>query len=178
MEDNFKQLRLSTDGLSSLYRDNLVFIADSPPVSSRKKATQAEKKSTSLSPQGQNRKNITLIINQADAGSPDPDTLIFISRMLEACKLKMDDIALVNAAQQAITLQQLKSELNPSAVLLFGVSPDHIGLPIIFPEYKLQEFDKTTYLLVPDLSLLNQDNDSGKLLKSKLWACLRQLFKL
>lgn len=178
MEEDFKQLRLSAEGLSGLYRDNLVLITDTPPAATRKKAALPEKKKASAAALGHNLKNITLIINQAEAGWPDAETLSFISRMLEACKMNLDDIALLNAAQQAITLQEMKSKFSPSAVLLFGVSPDRIGLPIIFPEFKLQEFDKTTYLLVPDLSLLNQDNDPGKLLKGKLWACLRQLFKL
>jgi hypothetical protein len=75
-------------------------------------------------------------------------------------------------------ISELRSQLKPTTVLLFGLEPTAIKLPINFPVFRLQPYDDCTYLSAPALSLLVQNSEESKLLKSKLWVCLKTLFNV
>jgi len=96
--------------------------------------------------------------------------------MLDACKLNMADVAIVNHATAAVHIDRLKIQLQPKFLLLFGVEPDIIHLPINFPSFKEQPYAGTTYLFTPALSELNGETDQAKGLKRKLWDCLKRMF--
>ncbi|OQP59330.1 hypothetical protein [Niastella populi] len=125
---------------------------------------------------GNNKKQITVVVNcPQDVFVPEGD-LQFLTKMLDACKLNMADVAIVNHATAAVTIDRVKVQLQPRFLLLFGVEPDEIQLPINFPAFKEQPYAGTTYLFTPALSQLNQDTDVAKGLKKKLWECLKRMF--
>lgn len=125
---------------------------------------------------GNNKKQITVVVNcPQDVFVPEGD-LQFLTKMLDACKLNMADVAIVNHATAAVNIEKLKAQLQPKFLLLFGVEPDEIHLPINFPSYKEQPYAGTTYLFTPALSQLNGDTDVAKGLKKKLWECLKRMF--
>jgi hypothetical protein len=125
---------------------------------------------------GNNKKNITVVVNcPQDVFVPEGD-LQFLTKMLDACKLNMADVAIVNHATAAVTIERVKVQLQPKYLLLFGVEPDEIHLPINFPTFKEQPYAGTTYLFTPALSQLNQEGDAAKGLKKKLWECLKRMF--
>ncbi len=96
--------------------------------------------------------------------------------MLEACKMNIGDVAIVNQANSAVDIAGLKRQLQPAQILLFGPAPTGIGLPINFPQFKIQAYDQCSFLWVPPLAQLVQPGEEGKLLKTKLWVCLKTLF--
>jgi hypothetical protein len=102
--------------------------------------------------------------------------LQLLTKMLGACKLNLGDVAIVNDASRKVEINQLKEQLYPKQVLLFGISPEETGLPLSFPMFKPQEYAGTTYLYTPSLEELNQETEEGKLLKRKLWDNLKQIF--
>jgi hypothetical protein len=110
-----------------------------------------------------------------DVFVPEGD-LQFLTKMLDACKLNMADVAIVNHATALVNIEKVKAQLQPIFLLLFGVEPDEIHLPINFPAYKEQPYAGTTYLFTPALSQLNGDTDAAKGLKKKLWECLKRMF--
>ena len=59
-------------------------------------------------------------------------------------------------------------------VLLFAVEPASFGLPMSFPHFQIQPFAGNSFLFSPSLKELEND----KMLKSKLWVCLKRLFNL
>lgn len=125
---------------------------------------------------GNNKKQITVVVNYPqDVFVPESD-LQFLTKMLDACKLNMADVAIINHATAAVTIEKVKVQLQPKFLILFGVEPDEIHLPINFPSYKEQPYAGTTYLFTPALSQLNQDTDVAKGLKKKLWECLKRMF--
>jgi hypothetical protein len=125
---------------------------------------------------GNNKKNIAVVVNcPQDVFVPEAD-LQFLTKMLDACKLNMADVAIINHATAAVTIERVKGQLQPKYLLLFGVEPDEIHLPINFPSFKEQPYAGTTYLLTPALSQLNQEGDVAKGLKKKLWECLKRMF--
>jgi hypothetical protein len=99
---------------------------------------------------------------------------IFLQGILQACRIDLKDVALAMPHQDNLDYQQLQETFGSSLVLLFGITPGDIGLPVYFPHFQLQEFSGVTYLSSPDLAILEND----KLLKSKLWLCLKQYFSL
>jgi hypothetical protein len=125
---------------------------------------------------GNNKKQITVVVNcPNDVFVPEAD-LQFLTKMLGACKLNMADVAIVNHATAAVAIERVKLQLQPKYVLLFGVEPGTIQLPISFPSFKEQAYAGTTYLFTPALSELNLETEDAKVLKRKLWDCLKRIF--
>jgi hypothetical protein len=124
---------------------------------------------------GGNQKNILVIVNYTDAVHlPDSD-LIFLTGILGACKLSLADVAIVNLNNHPEALyKELTSFFKSKVVLLFAVEPAAFGLPMSFPHFQIQPFANNSFLFSPSLKELEND----KLLKSKLWVCLKRLFNL
>lgn len=146
----------------------------SPPMAtSNKTGTTAGKED--IKALGNNRKNILILTRNPEIVFLSDEELSFLAGILLACKLSLDDVAVINVYHYPETsykplLEQFKSRI----VLLFDIEPSSIGLPVSFPCYQLQAFAGSTFLYAP--SLLKLEND--KLEKSKLWVCLKRLFNL
>lgn len=175
---DLSDLTLPGSVIADLYKQSLVQ-ADAPipaPVVAAENKTGEN--GNNYKYLGNNQQHITLVVSfENEAWLPDHH-LQFLTKMLEACKLNLGDVAIVNHAKKEVDIEQLKEQLRPVNVLLFGVEPVAIRLPLNFPQFKEQAYAGVTYLYTPPLDLLNQDNEEGKLLKSKLWVCLRKLFKI
>lgn len=127
---------------------------------------------------GRNKKNIVLVAHSSDAVFVTEAHLTLLIRLLDACKINLEDVAILNNATEQIIITELKKQLSPKTLILFGVEPPAIKLPIHFPMFKLQEYGGCVYIYAPPLEELNQDTNDGKVLKSKLWVCLKKLFGL
>jgi len=125
---------------------------------------------------GNNKKQITVVVNCPEDVFVAEADLQFLTKMLDACKLNMADVAIINHATAAVTIEKVRTQLQPKYLLLFGVEPDVIHLPINFPSFKEQPYAGTTFLFTPALSQLNQNTDAAKGLKKKLWECLKRMF--
>jgi hypothetical protein len=127
---------------------------------------------------GNNRKQVAIVVHSPGIPFLPDNQLQFLTKILEACRMNIGDIAIVNAASAPVVITALRQQLNPTVVLLFGLEPVAIKLPINFPVFRLQPYDACTYLSAPALSLLAQNSEESKLLKSKLWICLKTQFNV
>jgi hypothetical protein len=159
-------IHLSKKITSALYKDFLVDAKKNENVLPRYKFL------------GNNQKQITFVVQSHDEVFVEEKHLSFITKMLEACKMNIGDIALVNHTTTPIIIQQLKQQLRPQMLILFGTESVDIKLPFSFPQFKTQAYDGCTYLCVPSLNELDSEVPESKLLKSKLWVCLRKLFEV
>jgi len=147
--------------LAALYKDSLV-----------------ETRAASLPDPGQlrylgnNQKNILVLVSHLDIAFLPDEELGFLTNILAACKLSLADIGIVNIHTANQTDLQRIIDSEAKNILLFGVEPLSIGLPINFPPFQLQSFNKRTYLHAPALSQIEKE----KALKSKLWTTLKTLF--
>ena len=98
--------------------------------------------------------------------------------MLEACRMNIGDVAIVNQAVSPANITAIKQQLQPSFMLLFGIQPVDIKLPINFPLFKIQTYDQCTYLYASSLNELVSVSDESKVLKGKLWGCLKTMFEI
>jgi len=125
-------------------------------------------------PAGKNKQLLVLVNHPAHQLLPDHE-LLFLEGILKACKLTTDDCNLVNMAHHTgKTYKEFYSELKPSTVFLFGTDPSLISLPVNFPHFQPQAFSSVTYLFSPPLQAFEND----KILKSKLWVCLKRIFAI
>lgn len=121
---------------------------------------------------GNNRKKIIVVVSHKSVPFLPDEELNFLSNVLAACKLSIADIAIINSfnIEESNLQTMLTSEANK--VLLFGIEPSTIGLPINFPAFQLQPFNSRTYLYAPELSQIESD----KGLKARLWTSLKAMF--
>lgn len=170
--------------IADLYKTSLVDIStittDLPTLAAEASSKENE---VAASPEkikffGENLKKITVVVNQGDTVYINEQDLAFLSNILKACQLNIADIAIVNTAEQEVTYVAIKEKLNAVQILLFDVEPSAIGLPFKIPFFQVQNFGGCTIMPAPALSLLNQDTHEGKLLKTKLWNSLKQVFAI
>lgn len=124
---------------------------------------------------GNNKKNITILVNCNNAKFLTDEELNFLLGILAACKLTMEDVSIINIKDAGkISYKSLSKELHAEKIFLFGVDPSEVELPLQFPHYQLQSYNKQLYLSSPLLSIL-QDNKAEKM---KLWTCLKKVFSI
>jgi hypothetical protein len=124
---------------------------------------------------GENRKKILIIINYDGVVYLPDDEFNFLTDILGACKLSIGDVAIVNLNNHpGASYKELTNHFKSKNVFLFGVEPATFGLPMNFPHFQLQLFANNSFLFSPVLKELEND----KLLKSKLWVCLKRIFKI
>jgi hypothetical protein len=124
---------------------------------------------------GQNAQKILILVNHPGITFLPDEELAFLTQMLQACKLSLGDVALLNLTQYTQTgYQEILLHFNSKTVFLFGVTPGDWELPINFPQFQVQQFDGRKFLHSPGLS----DMMGDKLLKTKLWASLKAILGL
>lgn len=165
--------------LSSLYPDCLVRLDDmvsaQKPHAVETAAAPAvhTTKPASIAMMGENRKGIIIAVNYADAATIRENELAFLLNILNACRLGLRDVLIVNLhGIEASVRQQIHKTYPASIVIMFGLTPAELSLPVRFPEYQRQSFDGVQYLAAPPLHGLEQDAQG----KKQLWACLKAMF--
>lgn len=140
--------------------------------------TESEKKTKVALPfnvLGNNRCRVIIIIENDETIYLPDIQLNFLLGILSACKLSMDDVAILNIKKnKTVSYKAIEMELKAEKIILFGVSAVQIELPIEFPNYQIQQYNNQTYVSAAPLSHLQND----KAEKTKLWNCLKQLFSI
>jgi len=96
-----------------------------------------------------------------------------LEAILSACKLNTTQVKIVGKSEiNATPLPVLLDNHQPKKIILFGVDPASIGLPIHFPVFQIQSYQQVQFLHAPSLPELEND----KQLKISLWQKLKQLF--
>ena len=169
MDLNHIELPAST--LAELYRSSLVI----PTGKESQGLTQETPVPAKPKWLGNNKKNILILVSHANAiHLPDSD-LDLLTSILTACKLSLEDVAILNLhPHPAFDYKQAQPLTKPAQILLFGVEPSSIGLPLSFPHFQIQPFQQTSYLYSPALSQIGMDRS----LKTSLWQSLKLLFNL
>ncbi|HEY1869550.1 MAG TPA: hypothetical protein VGG71_00760 [Chitinophagaceae bacterium] len=167
--------------LADLYRNSLIETTESPtrkekitgtPVSAETKNNVPLKEWRYL---GDHKKNILLIVRYDDTTYLPDEQLNFLTSVLSACKLSLGDVAVLNISNAPSFLYKgVLEKFKSSYVILFGITPKEFQMPVHFPEFQIQPFNNCTFLHSPVLETLKKD----KVLKSKLWVCLKKTFNL
>ncbi|MEY3058685.1 MAG: hypothetical protein RL000_37 [Bacteroidota bacterium] len=119
-------------------------------------------------------KQIEVLVFHHHAQKELPHTqLALLEAILNACKLNTTQVMIYSKNETHTTpLNSLLEKYQPQKIILFGVEPAAIGLPILFPVFQIQQHQQSQYLSAPSLTDLEND----KQLKIQLWQKLKQLF--
>lgn len=160
--------------LAELFSNSLVFAEDNSKHKIIKEKPLEPKKMYL----GNYEKKIIVLVNDAENIYLNDESLNFLSGILNACKLNLAHIALINFNTAAVNFLQLKKELQPEFLLLFEVMALQIDLPFTMPHYQVQQYDNCKILTAPSLVYLNQADQQSKTEKTKLWKSLQNMFNL
>jgi hypothetical protein len=166
---DLNDIKLNPSVAAALYRFSLVESDIKGPALQAAPVTTSSTKS--LKYLGENKKNILIVVKHEEATHLPDEELSFLTNILAACHLSLGDVAIVNTSNYpSHTYKEYIDEFRSRVVLLFGTDPLSFGLPLDFPQFQVQSFAKCTFLYSPAL------NEYDKLLKSKLWVCLKRIF--
>lgn len=127
---------------------------------------------------GNNGKHIVVIIKETGVAFINDKHLQFLSNILNACKLNLGDIALINHSNNPNSYTELKQKLQPKFVLVFDLETKEIKLPFTMPNYQVQSHDNCKFLFTSSLTKMDGDSQEAKMEKSKLWMSLKNMFQL
>jgi hypothetical protein len=182
---SFDKIQLPDFLIADLYKDSLVELESFKEVESVKyeekiiqKIESQVEAPKSIKFLGENRKNITVIVNTDKAAIISDADLTFLSNILKACGFNLGDIAIANKHDQDIQFTSIREQLSANYILLFNVDPFAIGLPFTIPHFQVQPYADATIITAPALAVLNQPTEESRLLKTKLWMSLKRLFNI
>ncbi len=127
---------------------------------------------------GDNARGIVILVQDPHNVYLAEDSLQLLSGILSACRLNLGDVAIVNITQVDHTYRQIKELTTVRYFFLFNVTTQQVQLPFAIPHYQVQQYDNCTFLTAPDLTQMMGTAPEAKLEKSKLWLCLKTIFKL
>jgi len=127
---------------------------------------------------GDHLKKIMVIVNDANAVHLNETDLGLLSSILNACKLTLTDIALVNIAVQPLSMHEILNTLPSQLVLVFDFSAAQLKIKLPTTLYKPIVLGDTQILFSKSLDSMQGIDQTAKQEKSKLWNALKLLFKL
>jgi hypothetical protein len=160
-------IQLPIQVITDLFKNSLVDL-DGEQIKTTNKSNNT------ISFLGNNDKQIAILVNEPEAIYLKEDELNLLLNILNACKLTMADIAVINLDKTTTNYKQLQEDLLAKIILLIGVSTQDIALPLDFPMYKIQGYNNQQY--ISSVSLQQLLNDKAE--KGKLWLSLKTLFSV
>jgi hypothetical protein len=121
---------------------------------------------------GENQKNIALLIQNESEAYLNEELFNLLANILNACKLGMQDVALINTSHYpGLTLADYKEAVAAKQCIIFAIPPASLGLPPM-QTYLLETHSQVPVLYSDHLQQIATD----KQLKGRLWQGLKQLF--
>ena len=172
-------IQLEASVIADLYKKNLVE-AKKPGLPENGEKAAISKETPGKYPEqhpvpADIKKDILILVNYEGPGELPGEELVFLTNMLTACKLSIADTVIMNLNKVPNpTYKAITAKLHSKIILLFGVTPSSLELPIDFPPFQVQSLNTVTFLYSAALDEIKKD----KILKSKLWVCLQKIFNL
>jgi hypothetical protein len=127
---------------------------------------------------GDHLKKVMVIVNDPSAVHLNETDLGLLSSILNACKLTLADIALINVAQQPLSLHEMLTTLPSQFVLAFELNSNALKIKLPTALYKPIVLGEAQILFSNGLQTMQGADQIAKLEKGKLWNALKLLFKL
>jgi hypothetical protein len=127
---------------------------------------------------GDHLKQIMVLVYDENAVYLNEPDLGLLSSILNACKLNLADIALVNTASQPYSLHEILETLPSQYVFVFAISGTALKIKLPTTLYKPIELGDTQILFSASLQSMQGVEQNAKVEKLKLWNALKLLFKL
>ena len=121
---------------------------------------------------GDHQKGLLIFLRQAD----EAQHLAFLTKILSAIKYQLDQdcCRYVLADHHQLAIHSVPQLADARHILLFGISPQQLGLQFECPFYEPITIAQRTYLQSHSLESLQAPEH--KAWKVALWQCLQQIF--
>ncbi len=169
----FENIQFNKEQIADLFGSRLVITG--PPDNTLHKTEQPDKNPVPISVPGltgKNKKQFLWLVEETSHPYLSDADFQFLTDVLTACKMNMEDIALVNLAKNAFSFEELLTNLAPKHLVVSTVN-DH-RLPFQTADYLVQQ--QAGYQLCCTEPLAEIRSDKTK--KSKLWLALKQMLSL
>lgn len=121
---------------------------------------------------GKNKKNIVWLIEIDDHLFLNDADFQFLTKVIEACRLNLDDIALINMNDAANQFKLIINQLNPVLLLASGISANKISFKTQL--YTIEQTNGFTLFITNSIEDMRKD----AVKKSKLWVGLKQILSI
>lgn len=177
---DFTNIQLPPFLIADLYKNSLIDAPQKQNNTSKNENIKIQpiEENQSLRSLGGNGKHIMIGLKEEKARIISEEKLDFLTKILGACHLNMDDVAIVNLKAGDISIEQLQTELAPSILILFEISCQSLQIPMIIPEYQIQHYANLKILTASPLEKMMNSTTEARLEKSRLWMSLKLLFNL
>ena len=171
---SLNSIKFETTDIARLFKNSLVDIdTDKKYIVETKGPTQEE--DTGWKFLGENNKKILIAVRYPDVVFLPDKHLSFLTKLLAACNLNPGDVAIINFQHYSSNdFEKIVNYFKPKIVLLLDIRPSEFGMPMNFPEFQVQAYKDAVYVSSPSLETIEPD----KILKGKLWVCLKKIFNL
>jgi hypothetical protein len=181
--------KLPNSVLVNLYKESLVLGTASANVD--KKAPTSlpiEEKNSTIEAEepliapikflGEHQKKILVLVQDMDAVHLNERAFDLLTSILNACKLTIADIALINLANKNFSLHQILTQVPSDFVLIFDINPMQLKIKLPTKLYTPILLGTTQLLFSNNLSQMQGIDQASKIEKTKLWSALKLIFKL
>lgn len=127
---------------------------------------------------GEHQKKILVLVQDKHAVHLNERDFDLLTSILNACKLTIADIALINLANKNYSLHQILSQAPSDFVLIFDIDPSQLKIKLPTKLYTPILLGATQLLFCNNLSNMQGIDQHAKIEKSKLWTALKLIFKL
>jgi hypothetical protein len=181
--------KLPNSVLVNLYKESLVLGAALENVDKKAPETlpleerneDAEAGDTLTAPikfLGEHQKKILVLVQDLDAVHLNERAFDLLTSILNACKLTIADIALINLANKNFSLHQILTQVPSEFVLVFDILPTQLKIKLPTKLYTPILLGATQLLFSNNLSQMQGIDQASKIEKTKLWTALKLIFKL
>ncbi|MCX8020317.1 MAG: hypothetical protein N2747_07490 [Chitinophagaceae bacterium] len=120
-------------------------------------------------------KNILILFHDPENNEMQGPELTFLTEILKACKLTLQDVQLINLASETIpSLPDFLLTQNANLIILFCENKDLTLSGSSVTPYQLFRKEDKIILSASPLYIIYQNREE----KRKLWQCLKQIFNL
>jgi hypothetical protein len=174
--------------LVSLYKDSLV-LADMEikPVKiaenklhgkEQETITEETEMASPIKYLGDHHKKILVVVNDPASVYLNESDFILLTSILNACRLTIADIALINLGNQKASLHEMLTKLPSLLVIVFELDSKALKIKLPSTLYKVTPLGETNLLFSAALSTMQGSSTDAKKEKGKLWTVLKQIFQL
>ena len=104
--------------------------------------------------------------------------MVFLQKILTACKCSLDDIAIINTGPEPVIMESIRQQFNPRIIFLWGDQIAIRGMQQKFPDLAISTWENISILPVAQADLMSRDIPESLESKRKLWVSLKKLFNL
>lgn len=163
----FETIQLTGQQLEELYSSHLVISGSTDIAKSERKSKPANAGIT-----GKNKKLFVWVVNEPEYPFLSDADFQFLSDVITACKMNMDDIALVNIAQNGMGFNEVIDRFQPKYLIISFLDQNWITLQA--EDYTLLQQQDYQLYVTESPGIVRND----KVRKSKLWLALKQMLGL